>query len=97
MKIKKEHKGTIIRRGKFTINCNDTNPDHYQYYFDNGFSDIFEVEETSNERPCNQCQGNGCPNCNGFGTINDMVENKQLDIPALIEKTAPTKKKGSKK
>lgn len=21
------------------------------------------------DRPCNQCQGSGCPNCNGYGTI----------------------------
>lgn len=45
MKIKNEYLDTTIQRGKFTLNCTTANPDHYQYYFDNGFSDIFEVEK----------------------------------------------------
>ena len=43
LKIKKDYANCEIRRGNLLFVAGKTPEQHYQFYFDNGFDDIFEV------------------------------------------------------
>lgn len=45
MKLKEEYKNATIRRGNITFNPNKI--DKYEFYYNNGFADLFMVETTT--------------------------------------------------
>ena len=77
--IKKEFKDSIITVGKHTLNTTTINPNQYEYFISIGFGSYFEEIIK-----CLDCDGLGCPNCDGFGL--------KTQIPT-IEQIIPIKKK----
>jgi hypothetical protein len=50
LKLKSKYKGlrvtrSDIRVGKITFDANSVSPEHYQNYYDLGFTELFEIEE----------------------------------------------------
>lgn len=44
MKIKDIYKGLKVMRNGITFDIDATPQDYYQFYFDNGFKDLFETK-----------------------------------------------------
>lgn len=44
LKLKNDYVGTIVRRNKIVFDADKVNEDKYPYFYDNGFSDLFETE-----------------------------------------------------
>lgn len=77
--IKQEYQGKDIKGNGIIID--QSKPEKFEYYFNNGFAFIFEQPQI----PCPNCQGEGCPTCAGLGY---MVK--------TITPVTPKKKKGCK-
>lgn len=45
MKIKDIYKGLKVMRNGITFDIDATPQDYYQFYFDNGFKDLFDIEK----------------------------------------------------
>ena len=50
LKLKSKYKGlrvtrSDIRVGKITFDANSVSPEHYQNYYDLGFTELFDIEE----------------------------------------------------
>jgi len=51
MRIKEQYQGMAITRGGVMLNLKTLKEENYQYYYNNGFADIFEMEEIIEEKP----------------------------------------------
>ncbi len=49
IKLKDQFKNSVVRRGTATIDTSVITPSKFQYFYDNGFSDLFEVEQDKPE------------------------------------------------
>lgn len=50
MKIKEQYQGMGITRGEVMLNTKTVKEENYEYYYNNGFADIFEIEASKEEK-----------------------------------------------
>lgn len=63
LKIKEEYQGKEIKFNGILID--QTKTEKFQYYYNNGLYDIFDVDK----QPCPQCNGEGCDKCADLGYL----------------------------
>lgn len=44
MKLKEQYKDVIITKGEITLDTTKVSPQNYEFYYKNGFSEVFEVD-----------------------------------------------------
>ena len=44
MKLKEQYKDVIITKGEITFDTTKVSPQNYEFYYKNGFSEVFEVD-----------------------------------------------------